>query len=89
MQKVSNAENFINKIWQFHSIINANYEFEIKHFLESVHDKMFLKTFENVYTSQELQVDWYFTTGNHDWDDGQGIKINKKQQVKTKKLKIF
>ena len=22
--------------------------------------------------SEEMYVDWYFTTGNHDWDDGNG-----------------
>lgn len=40
--------------------------------VENVYDVMWTKTFENVYQSEEMYVDWYFTTGNHDWDDGNG-----------------
>lgn len=37
-----------------------------------IYDVMWTKTYENVYRSDELQVPWYLTTGNHDWDDGNG-----------------
>lgn len=40
--------------------------------VDSVTNEMFMKTFENIYRSEELQCDWHFTTGNHDWDDGNG-----------------
>jgi len=32
-----------------------------------IYDPMWTKTYENVYTTDELQVPWYLTTGNHDW----------------------
>ena len=38
--------------------------------VRDIYDVMWTKTFENVYQSDEMQVDWYTTTGNHDWDDG-------------------
>ena len=34
----------------------------------SVTDRMWINTFENVYSSNELQCDWHLTTGNHDWE---------------------
>jgi len=45
---------------------------------------MWTKTFENVYQSEEMQVDWYVTTGNHDWDDG-----NSTAQIAYSKGTIF
>ena len=35
--------------------------------VETVHDRQWTNTFENVYKSKEMQVDWHLTTGNHDW----------------------
>lgn len=38
--------------------------------VQDVYDPMWRHTFENVYTSEEMQCDWYMTSGNHDWEFG-------------------
>ncbi|CBY11569.1 unnamed protein product [Oikopleura dioica] len=35
--------------------------------VETVRDRAWERTFENVYDSQEMMVPWYPTMGNHDW----------------------
>ena len=36
--------------------------------IESVQDRRWERTFENVYDSAEMMVPWYPAMGNHDWD---------------------
>ena len=43
--------------------------------VEDVDDKMWKRTFEEVYVSAELHCPWYPVSGNHDWSvkrDGTG-----------------
>ena len=35
--------------------------------VEDTKDRMWQRTFEDVYVSDELHCPWYPTTGNHDW----------------------